>query len=528
MGNNNQQNSRVKILIAAIAVAVVGYLAFSPSSSSNRPATSSSTATSSSSSSSSGSNGPLTKGDERHISKNPMSVRALDAGINHTCAIDFSRKVYCWGGANKGSLGDEGKDRKCELEDGSSGIVCEYKNPNMQTTRYSFTPVLVLKGQAKSESKYLSDAYGIAVGDLFACAIIGKEGAVYCWGQGSSGQLGNGERKDHDQPVAVCAEGYTSNCAKHPLVGVKQISAGAEHVCAIVGDEKKAYCWGNGNNGRLGNGKTDYMLTPVVVCNEKANDCETHPLTNVKTITAGNYLTCATIGDEQGRGLCWGDGSSNQLGNNNQDSNQSIPTPICAQNASDCSENPLTQVHQIAIGQSHTCAVAGQDRIAYCWGQARYGQIGNNNDIDNMKTPSAICKPGTDDSEENWDCTNDPAKIVNHVQEIATGYVHTCAVFDANHQAYCWGESFFGRLGDNGSHNQKVPVKVYNGYDKDGYAIEDEEDLWMVNVKKLVMGSNYSCAILSDDTAKCWGNNQLGQLGDKERVNMLIPSVVGF
>ena len=119
-----------------------------------------------------------------------MSIRALDAGINHTCAIDFSRKVYCWGGANKGSLGDDGKMRKCELEDGSSGVGCEYKNPSMQTTRYTFTPVSVLRGEAPGTSEYLGDATAIAVGDLFACAVIGQENAVYCWGHGSSGQIG--------------------------------------------------------------------------------------------------------------------------------------------------------------------------------------------------------------------------------------------------------------------------------------------------------------------------------------------------
>ena len=98
----------------------------------------------------------------------------------------------------------------------------------------------------------------------------------------------------------------------------------------------------------------------------------------------------------------------------------------------------------------------------------------------------------------------------------------------ADRRAYCWGEYFFGRLGDNGTANQKVPVPVYNGYDKDGYTIEDEEIIWLNNVTNLSLGSNYSCALLQDSTSKCWGNNQLGQLGDKERVNMLIPSVVGF
>ena len=105
-------------------------------------------------------------------------------------------------------FGDDGKMRKCEVEDGESGLRCEYRNPNLETTHYSFTPVSVFKGEAPSEGEYLSDAQLLAVGDLFACAAIGEEKAVYCWGRGSSGQLGNGKRADQDRPVAVCGEGY--------------------------------------------------------------------------------------------------------------------------------------------------------------------------------------------------------------------------------------------------------------------------------------------------------------------------------
>lgn len=470
----------------------------------------------------------LSNNQERFVSKNPISIRMLSAGITHTCAIDFSRKVFCWGGANKGSLGDDGRMRKCEEEDGSEGLRCEYRNPNLETTHYTFTPVSVFKGEAPSESEYLSDAQLIAVGDLFACAAIGKDNSVYCWGRGSSGQLGNGQRADQPKPVAVCGEGYTSDCAKHVLKGVKALTAGSEHVCAIVGDNNTAYCWGSGSNGRLGNGKTDYQLTPVAVCKDaKSDDCNATPLKDVKSITAGTYLTCASVGENR-QGFCWGDGSSYQLGNNNQDNNQTKPVPVCAQGASDCNVSPFLNVHKFSIGQSHTCAIAGDNRIAYCWGQARYGQLGNNNNIDNMKTPSAVCIPGTQDTEADWKCTEDPAKILTKVQDISTGFVHTCATVGSERKAYCWGEYFFGRLGDNGTHNQAVPVPVFNGYDKDGYTIESEDQLWLTTVNSLTLGSNFSCAILEDSTAKCWGNNQLGQLGDKERVNMLIPSVVGF
>src|ERR1044071_4453649 len=62
----------------------------------------------------------------------------------------------------------------------------------------------------------------VAAGDNFTCQLLG-DGTVRCWGVNDSGQLGNGTSTTQLAPVAVSG-----------LSGVVAISAGANHVCALL------------------------------------------------------------------------------------------------------------------------------------------------------------------------------------------------------------------------------------------------------------------------------------------------------
>src|SRR6186713_1482747 len=76
---------------------------------------------------------------------------------------------------------------------------------------------------------------------------------AYCWGTNKSGQLGNGSNNDSNVPVEVKALG------SH----VSEISAGANHTCAVV--DGAAYCWGNNAAGQLGDGSMTNRPTPQLV-----------------------------------------------------------------------------------------------------------------------------------------------------------------------------------------------------------------------------------------------------------------------
>jgi alpha-tubulin suppressor-like RCC1 family protein len=91
------------------------------------------------------------------------------------------------------------------------------------------------------------------------------------------------------------------------------LSAGS-HTCALDrGGE--AYCWGANIQGQLGDGTTEWRLTPTPVAGEH----------NFTAISTGSQHTCALELD--GRALCWGANRSGQLGDGTT-TDRLIPTPV--------------------------------------------------------------------------------------------------------------------------------------------------------------------------------------------------------
>ena len=147
-----------------------------------------------------------------------------------------------------------------------------------------------------------------------ACA-ISLSNRAYCWGSGSSGQLGNNSTTNSSIPVAVNTTGVLAGKA------IKQISTGFSHTCAIASDDK-AYCWGSGSSGQLGNNSTTNSSIPVAV-----NTTGVLAGKTIKQISAGTSHTCAIASDD--KAYCWGSGSFGALGNNSA-ANSSVPVRVYA------------------------------------------------------------------------------------------------------------------------------------------------------------------------------------------------------
>ena len=99
------------------------------------------------------------------------------------------------------------------------------------------------------------------------------------------------------------------------------------------------------------------------------------------------------------------------------------------------------------------------------------------------------------------------------VTNITAGYNHTCAV-TSDGTAACWGANSGGQLGNGTTNNSNTPVAITSG------ALAGK------TVTNITAGYNHTCAVLSDGTAACWGDNGNGQLGNGTNASSNTPVAV--
>ena len=252
-----------------------------------------------------------------------------------------------------------------------------------------------------------SGVVAIAAGASHTCALTGS-GGVMCWGSNAQGQLGDGATTDSSAPVAV--RGLSS--------GVRAVVAGMVHSCALL-SSGSVTCWGYNAEGELGDGTTGSSTTPVNVLGLA------HSAVAVSSSTGRQ--TCAL--EISGGVQCWGANFSGELGDG---TTTSSPTPVDVVG--------LTGgAIAISAGEDHSCAVTSAG-AAKCWGNNGFGSLGN-------------------DSNTNSSVPVDVSGLSSGVASISAGGGHTCAVTGAS-VLKCWGENFWGQVGDGSTSTAFIPVTV--------------------------------------------------------------------
>ena len=359
-------------------------------------------------------------------------------GELHSCAItDQGGALQCWGGNGLGQLGDNstdqheapvgvnglssgiravdgGYDHSCAVTTGG-GVKCWGNNSTGQLGNGYWTQSLVPVDVLNDDDSTLGGAVAVGTGDKHSCALLGN-GQVRCWGWNASGQLGDNSFDNRGKAVVV------TTTTGSPLTSIQAIDLGDVHSCALTtGGGVK--CWGNGKYGKLGDGDggVHYKMTPVDVIG----------LSGVATISAGFDHTCAVLTDTTAR--CWGGNGSGQLGNGLVNTYCITPQMVSG----------LTKGVAIAAGSEHTCALLSTG-AAKCWGNNLYGQLGDN------RASGATSNVPVDVSGIGSGST---------ALAIGLGNDHSCAIFEG-WGVKCWGYNSNGQLGDDSDDNRNTPVNV--------------------------------------------------------------------
>jgi alpha-tubulin suppressor-like RCC1 family protein len=429
-------------------------------------------------------------------------ISKVSGGGGHTCALTTGGRIKYWGNNTNGELGD--------------GTPMEKHVP---------TDVLGFTG---------SGAIAITASQYRTCAVT-TGGVVKCWGWNNRGQVGNG--------TVNTLGGVTTPVDVWGLSGVTQVSSGNDHTCAVTGARQVA-CWGLNYYGQLGNGQSSYQLTPGDVSGLASG---------ISAISSGATHTCVlTTG---GAVKCWGDNNNGQLGDGTGLQRYTIiavaglssgVAQISGSGDHTCALTSLggvkcwglsgladvsgltSGVKAISVSQDHSCAVTTAGTIK-CWGDNSWGQLGDGTKNPSQAAPLAVSGNSSGAS------------------AVSVAFGHTCALVSGC--VKCWGLNQYGELGDGTNNDSSTPVNVsglasgvsavITGAQSPGgrafscalvtggaikcwgtslVTLSSPTPLSMngftTGVSKISAGDNHFCAVTTDGRVKCMGSNQFGPLGD--------------
>jgi alpha-tubulin suppressor-like RCC1 family protein len=288
-------------------------------------------------------------------------IVTISAGAYHTCALDWNGQIWCWGRNNVSQLGDEsqvnsaipvqvhfpksvkmvalstGSVHSCAIEQ-SGQVYCWGSNRDGKLgtgTSESFS------GVPEKVKGLPSPIQMISLGSGHTCA-LGAIQDIWCWGDGSFGQIGLNPFASSANPVKLAT--FTQ--------GVVSLQAGWFHTCVLLTDGS-VKCWGKNQEGELGNAALISRADPV---SPVAMDKE------VTLLAVGGQTSCVLAKEQQV--FCWGRNHHGQVGDQTL-INRLLPTII------KLSETPAVMY----LGGSHACEISVSNKIV-CWGADDLNQLG--------------------------------------------------------------------------------------------------------------------------------------------------------
>jgi len=288
--------------------------------------------------------------------------RQLDGDSSHVCALEASGAAWCWGYNGSGELGAEDPDLPGSVE-----------------------PVAVTGGLLWRQ---------IATGENHTCAVT-LAGQGYCWGFNDEGQLGTGAFADRPAPTVVAG-----------ALPWREIKGGLESSCGVT-VTGHAYCWGSDAFGQLGNGVDDGdgTATPSAVIGDHRFAQIDHESSHACAVTV-----------DRGEIWCWGRNEAGQLGNGTVTRGSGTPVKVVS----------TERFTKVTVGIWHSCGLTTGGDV-WCWGMGELGQLGRVSLADSTT----------------------PVQVAGGLRfsDVEAGGYQTCGRTTDGH-GYCWGSNLSGELGN--------------------------------------------------------------------------------
>lgn len=396
---------------------------------------------------------------------------SVSVGQHHSCAVGDDHKAWCWGNNSFGQLGNG-------------------------TTTSADYPVMV---------SGLSDVLQISAGFRHSCAVAGVLREVWCWGNNSSGELGNNTYVNSLVPVKV-----------QNLNNVAFVDVTADQASFALRDDKTVWSWGYNNNGKLGDGTGITRPAPVQVIN----------LSSPVYLSVGRHHSCVI--EQGGVTKCWG---YNYFGNLGDGTTVTTSTPVSVvvpsgQEIVGVSASKITAATLFLMksnqiwkagtsstlietlseaafltdsGRSLGCYTNISDGALKCASYHYGGGLltGNNN-------------PFTTQGAGNRGSTVPPAKVVTGLESgvvaSSAGSDHSCSIL-GNGEVRCFGDSNWGELGTGKRDSYSFPINTFSS----------------LSVAKIAQAVFTTCVVTTTGTVHCVGNNGSGELGNGTTTNSTVP-----
>lgn len=323
------------------------------------------------------------EGGPRAVAPN-LRFLSVSAGQRHTCAVTVDRALYCWGENLQFETATQGEPivttpapvmpglqfldvgagttQTCAAR--TNGVVYCWGEGTLGALGRGDTLTSVIPAPIVSTERFVR----VRSGRLRSCAIA-LDGGLWCWGIEWESTQGN-------------VDFFHQRLLPHRIEGLpplRDLSVTTLSICALSVDGV-SYCWESNGFAQLGIGTTTSTPTPTAVATEE----------RFTSVSSGIIQTCGTAVD--GRALCWGNNSFGQLGVPRPGEHCGDSALECSRRPIAVFGQQRFASVATGIG-NHTCGVTLGTAIL-CWGLGSSGQLGDGYLRDRQSLPVGVLAPG--------------------------------------------------------------------------------------------------------------------------------------